>query len=458
MLESKKVVEGNDNNGYFPNKKSDPFVEEKTFDGVRGKKRSRKCFDLSKDDQDFEYSEKEKKPRTICNARHKVFKVASPLPVVFKNEIQEMGGTDVKLIIQKNLFSADTEGGQNRFSIPMKQIRENFLTDEEESILDQRFKDNHVVPLMVPVLIEPNLEKAQINFRKWAVNSSYVLSSPWNEIRDRNDLMAKMEMQLWSFRVDGALNFSMVKVSDGLLCHNFVEEYRSSLPQTLYLQVVSGEIWEGRYMKGSKYIKGLLAMMELYKIRPYHMVILTYHGGPNFDLEIFNECAVEIRYPLKLGKKDDIRLKCPGNSFVTPNSCVIDIDKDKMAAALSFNCLKNFVGLVYVVLGKEDFISSSRYEILCHSDLKKMILSKESKSLEIGFELYTWTINITWLNGKVFLTKADVTSEFVADIVKELSKVVIDISDDNEDSVGAEEPNVKIEEADVENDLECEYC
>ncbi|KAK1402010.1 hypothetical protein POM88_001615 [Heracleum sosnowskyi] len=189
-LEGKKVVEGNDNNGYFLNKKSDPFVEEKAFDG-------------------------EKKPRTICNARHKVFKVASPLPVVFKNEIQEMGGSDIKLIIQKYLFSADTEGGQNRFSIPMKQIRENFLTDEEESILDQRFKDNHVVPLMVP-LIEPNLEKAQINFRKWAVNSSYVLSSPWNQIIDRNELMAKMEMQLWSFRVDGALNFAMVKVSDGV--------------------------------------------------------------------------------------------------------------------------------------------------------------------------------------------------------------------------------------------------
>ncbi|KAK1364834.1 hypothetical protein POM88_040395 [Heracleum sosnowskyi] len=214
-LEGKKVVEGNDNNGYFPNKKSDPFGEQKAFDGARGKKRSRKCFDLSKDDQDFEYSEKEKKPRTICNARHKIFKVASPLPVVFKNEIQEMGGTDIKLIIQKNLFSADTEGGQNRFSIPMRQIRENFLTVEEESILDQRFKDNHVVPLMVP-LIEPNLKKAQINFRKWAVNSSYVLSSPWNEIRDRNELRAKMEMQLWSFRVDGALNFAMVKVSDGV--------------------------------------------------------------------------------------------------------------------------------------------------------------------------------------------------------------------------------------------------
>lgn len=210
----KKVVNRNDNNGYFLNKKSDQSVEEKLLGGIRERKRSRNCFDSSEDDQDLEYSEKNKKPRNICNARQKVAKVTSPLPAEFKNEIQEMGGTDIKLIIQKNLFSTDTDSGQNRFSIPMKQIREKFLNDKEESILDQRFKDMHVVPLMVP-LIEPNLEKTQINFRKWETNSSYVLSKPWNGIRDRNGLKPKMEMQLLSFRVDGELNLALVKVSDG---------------------------------------------------------------------------------------------------------------------------------------------------------------------------------------------------------------------------------------------------
>ncbi|XP_017218046.1 uncharacterized protein LOC108195580 [Daucus carota subsp. sativus] len=212
-VEGKKVGKWNDYNGDFLNKKSD-LVQGEVFSCVRKGKRSRKFFDSFEDDQDYDYCfEQKKKPRvrSICNARQKVVSVTSPLPVEFKNKIQEIRGTDIKLMIQKYLFSTDMDDNQNRFSIPMKQIREDFLTDEEENILDQRIKNNHVMPMVVP-LIEPNLEKTQINFRKWAVNSSYVLSSPWNDIRDRNALKVNMEMQLWSFRVDGALNLALVKV------------------------------------------------------------------------------------------------------------------------------------------------------------------------------------------------------------------------------------------------------
>ena len=76
---------------------------------VLGKKR--KCYDLK--DQDFEYSEKkEKKARNNVNVRNNVVETA-PLPVEFANEIQRLGGTDVKLLIQKTLSATDLNTCEN---------------------------------------------------------------------------------------------------------------------------------------------------------------------------------------------------------------------------------------------------------------------------------------------------------------------------------------------------------
>lgn len=172
---------------------------------LKGKKRLNNYYDS----KNYKYSKKKGKEKTRNNvvAKNKVVEIA-PLQLELKNRIQQMGGDDVKLVIQKHMFAADIESTQNRFSIPVKQIREDakdFLTENELLL----------VPIEVP-LIEPNLNLTKIVIRKWNYSnksSSYALSGPWNQITLRNNLEAGMEMQLWCFRVDGKLNLALVKVS-----------------------------------------------------------------------------------------------------------------------------------------------------------------------------------------------------------------------------------------------------
>ncbi|KAJ7950581.1 B3 domain-containing protein [Quillaja saponaria] len=44
------------------------------------------------------------------------------LPVEFRNKIEELGGSEIKLVIQKELFGTDLNPNNGRFSIPQTQI------------------------------------------------------------------------------------------------------------------------------------------------------------------------------------------------------------------------------------------------------------------------------------------------------------------------------------------------
>ncbi|CAI9757974.1 unnamed protein product [Fraxinus pennsylvanica] len=91
---------------------------------------------------------------------------APPLPVQFKNAVLALAQgrtvSEVKLVIQKQLFASDMASDQNRFTIPENQIREEFLSNEEK-----------------------------INLSKYIGNI----------------------MQLWAVRVDEELLFVLVKVA-----------------------------------------------------------------------------------------------------------------------------------------------------------------------------------------------------------------------------------------------------
>ncbi|XP_074380739.1 uncharacterized protein LOC141721639 [Apium graveolens] len=183
----------------------DNLNDKKVLLDVKGKKKLRNYYDC--DDGDYEYSEKERPGKSIVN-KNKVVEIAAPMPLDLENRIQEMEGVDVKLVIQKQIFASDTDSTQNRFSIPIKQIRQeakDFLTENEISRL----------PITVP-FIDPELDLTSIVIRKWnysGKSSSYALSGPWSGISTSNNLRAGMVMQIWSFRVDGQLFLALVKVS-----------------------------------------------------------------------------------------------------------------------------------------------------------------------------------------------------------------------------------------------------
>ena len=56
------------------------------------------------------------------------------LPPKFQDTIKVMGGRDELLVIQKKLFKTDITKGNNRFSIPLRQIMWTDFLNEEEKV------------------------------------------------------------------------------------------------------------------------------------------------------------------------------------------------------------------------------------------------------------------------------------------------------------------------------------
>ncbi|KAJ7950580.1 Protein FAR1-RELATED SEQUENCE 5 [Quillaja saponaria] len=107
----------------------------------RGLNKSRKrCFPIQK-----KYKEGEITIACPMKKKHrKVIDLESQpeLPVEFKKKIEELGGSEIKLVIQKELFGTDLNPNNGRFSIPQTQILAEFLTESEMAFLDQRQRNN----------------------------------------------------------------------------------------------------------------------------------------------------------------------------------------------------------------------------------------------------------------------------------------------------------------------------
>ncbi|XP_059434150.1 putative B3 domain-containing protein At2g27410 isoform X2 [Corylus avellana] len=151
-------------------------------------------------------SKKEEKPKT----RSKKSKPDMPtlpnpppdLPEEFKNRIEAMGGRQVVLVIQKALYDTDLKKNNSRLSIPLRQIKGDFLGDDERESLAQQNELN--VPF-----IEPSHKVNNMILRQWDMPkesgktcSTYVLRTNWNEVSQENGLRPKDVVQVWSFRVD----------------------------------------------------------------------------------------------------------------------------------------------------------------------------------------------------------------------------------------------------------------
>ncbi|KAL4378448.1 hypothetical protein GQ457_02G029650 [Hibiscus cannabinus] len=138
------------------------------------------------------------------------------MPEAFKICIQDMGGTEIKLVIQKFIRVTDLDPQQNRMSMPLKQVRCEFLNEVEKEKLSRR-------QAIQVVFVEPRVVVSELNLNKWDVgktSSSYVLNGPWhkNVVKNNEDsLKPTAVVQIWSFRVgtDSKLGFALVKVRDG---------------------------------------------------------------------------------------------------------------------------------------------------------------------------------------------------------------------------------------------------
>ncbi|XP_021905500.1 B3 domain-containing protein At5g24050-like [Carica papaya] len=141
--------------------------------------------------------------------------VIHDLPERFENLILgEMKGSEPVLVIQKKLKYTDIKRDASRLSIPLKQVKTEFLTPEEKISLNGNNKKSVVI-------IEPSLEVSNINFTRWEMKKdngkssfSYVFLTEWTNLRIRNNLREDDLIQIWSFRVQGTPSFALVRVSD----------------------------------------------------------------------------------------------------------------------------------------------------------------------------------------------------------------------------------------------------
>lgn len=140
-------------------------------------------------------------------------------------------------------------------------------------------------------------------------------------------------------------------------------EYGASMPLKVSLEVPSGEIWFGKYVKERCHIEGLEDMMLFYGIRPYHTVVLRYLGGSDFRIQFFNECAVEHCYPFYCRSSNEFRVKRNDPFAVVGNVKLTEFEIDKLAATSSFNMLQNFHGLHDIHITKQMLTPENSYEV-----------------------------------------------------------------------------------------------
>jgi hypothetical protein len=136
------------------------------------------------------------------------------MPTKFEDKIKGMQGSDIKLVIQKELTPSDLKANNNRLTIPSGQMKHEFLNKEEQVRLQDKEADGiHFKGMKVP-LIEPGLQESTILLKEWQVGNTkpYVLSNPWIKVAERNKLKSSDTIQLWSFRVKQSLRLALIKL------------------------------------------------------------------------------------------------------------------------------------------------------------------------------------------------------------------------------------------------------
>ncbi|KAL9345855.1 hypothetical protein Peur_060708 [Populus x canadensis] len=133
---------------------------------------------------------------------------------------QEGRDSEIKLRIMKQIFKTDMDKHQERFSMPLNQIKDGheFLNKMEMEEVCQSESKSTEVKLVELGLEGGNVHQSTMRLRRWQMNNtvSYVLTSNWNDVLDRNAGALKLDdiVQVYSFRRDQKLCLVLVKVMD----------------------------------------------------------------------------------------------------------------------------------------------------------------------------------------------------------------------------------------------------
>ncbi|XP_022998957.1 B3 domain-containing protein At2g31720-like [Cucurbita maxima] len=150
--------------------------------------------------------------------------VEEEMPAEMREHITErMGGYRVQMIIEKKLTATDMRTNQGRLSLPKKMVRVEFMTAEEEKMLEHRSKGDDELNYIDTFIVGSDLRVNPIRFKKWLMGKNYVncLVNKWNSFARAYGLKTGTKVRVWSFRVDerdendvvkSELRFALVKI------------------------------------------------------------------------------------------------------------------------------------------------------------------------------------------------------------------------------------------------------
>ncbi|KAL1831957.1 hypothetical protein ACET3Z_001608 [Daucus carota] len=175
----------------------------------------------------------------------------------------------------------------------------------------------------------------------------------------------------------------------------FYLKFGEKIPSRLLLHVPGIVVWNGIFRREKLRIEGLEKMFFYYSIKPYHLILFEYTGGPSFNIQIYNPYAVEIDYSIS-SKPSDV-------SVVDRSSLDIsDIEIDKLCGMFSYNAYNSGQGLYELVLRKRHLLERRHYKILKRSAYRKLGIVESMEWVKLTFRNLTWKVKLKWNNGNVY--------------------------------------------------------
>jgi hypothetical protein len=126
----------------------------------------------------------------------------SSLPAVINQVLLERGYSEPVFLAQKQLCLLDVRPQNSRFLIPQREIKQQFLTEEEKTTLN----NGGMIPI---TLMNSEFSENNVTLKKWEVHdmldggvtSSYLLiRNGWNQVVLQNGLQPSNIVRLWSCR------------------------------------------------------------------------------------------------------------------------------------------------------------------------------------------------------------------------------------------------------------------
>ncbi|KAL5080476.1 hypothetical protein RYX36_008897 [Vicia faba] len=128
------------------------------------------------------------------------------LPRHVNNMIKVLNGSDIKYIICKELFKSDLNNYLNCLSMPITQIKSDFLTEIEKASLETRDQEEKPIGIKVTVL-DPCFNEFSLFLKKWNMKTTsiYILHQDWTHVLLENNFEENKKLDIWSFRVNEKL-------------------------------------------------------------------------------------------------------------------------------------------------------------------------------------------------------------------------------------------------------------